>query len=225
MLNADDEFVCLAADKHRTAERLQQAGVPVPEAALFEAEQLKLPADFAYPAVLKPVDGAGSQHTLLVSGPNDEPPPYPWPRRLERFCVGRAASVAALCGPGGRRMLPPCWQRLSDDGRFAYEGGAIVDVPELARRATALAARALEALPPAVGWVGVDLVIGNDPDGREDVVIEVNPRLTTSYVGLRRAVKENLAQAIVDVAEGREVELTTRAQAVEFAADGTVWNA
>lgn len=225
LLNAPDDFVRIAADKQRTAERLHAAGVAVPQAVLFEAEQLKLPADFTYPAVLKPLDGAGSQHTLLVSSPNDEPPPYPWPRRLEQFCVGRPASVSALCGLGGRRMLPPCWQRLSNDGRFAYEGGATIDVPQLAQRATALASQALDALPPTFGYVGVDLVVGNDPDGGEDVVIEVNPRLTTSYVGLRRAVKQNLAQAMLDVAEGREVELSVRNVAIEFAADGTVWNA
>ncbi len=225
MLNSAEEFVKIAADKHRTAERLHAAGVPVPEAVIFDAEQLKLPADFGYPAVLKPLDGAGSQHTLLVTSATDEPPPYPWPRRLERFCVGRPASVAALCGPNGRRLLPPCWQRLSDDGRFTYEGGSVVDVPQLARRATALASQALDAMSPALGYVGVDMVIGNDPDGREDVAIEINPRLTTSYVGLRRAVKENLAKAMVDVAEGREVELTPRSEPVEFAADGAVWNA
>jgi predicted ATP-grasp superfamily ATP-dependent carboligase len=122
-------------------------------------------------------------------------------------------------------MLPPCWQRLSDNGRFTYEGGALVNIPELARRATGLATRALDAMPPALGYVGVDLVLGNDPDGGEDVVVEVNPRLTTSYVGVRQAVKENLARAMLEIAEGREVELTVRRSAIEFAADGAVWNA
>jgi predicted ATP-grasp superfamily ATP-dependent carboligase len=225
LLNASDQFVDIAADKHRTAERLAAAGVPVPQAVLFDADEEKLPADFPYPGVLKPLDGAGSQHTLLVGAASDEPPPYPWPRRLERFCTGRAASVAVLCGPNGRRALPPAFQTLSADGRFTYLGGAIIDVPQLAARATALAMRALDALPPAAGYVGVDMVLGNDPDGREDVVVEVNPRLTTSYVGLRRAVRENLAQAWVEVVEGRDVELTFRPDPVAWAADGAVWKA
>ena len=225
LLNAADDFVAVASNKQETAERLHAANVAAPEAVIFGAEEVNLPGHFPYPAVLKPIDGAGSQHTLLVTGRHDEPPPYPWPRRLERYYPGRPASVAALCGPGGRRMLPPCWQRLSDDGRFTYEGGAMIEVPELARRATALTCRALDAMPPALGYVGVDLVLGNDPDGSEDVVIEINPRLTTSYVGLRRAVKQNLAQAMVDVAEGRVVELALRPTLIEFSADGAVWNA
>jgi predicted ATP-grasp superfamily ATP-dependent carboligase len=223
LLNAADEFIALASDKHRTAQCLEAAGVPLPFATLFDAEQQKLPQDFPYPAVIKPLDGAGSQHTLLVTGPHDEPHPYPWPRRLEQFCAGRPASIAVLCGPGARLTLPAFWQTLSSDGRFTYHGGSNIDVPGLARRAELLAAAALDAMPPALGFVGIDVVLGNDPDGHEDVVIEINPRLTTSYVGLRRLARQNLAQAMVDVVEGRDVELTFREGLVEFAADGVVW--
>jgi predicted ATP-grasp superfamily ATP-dependent carboligase len=222
-LNASAEFVRLCSNKHLTAERLAASGVPVPDAQLLDADEAKLPADFEYPAVLKPIDGAGSQHTLLVHDALDEPAPYPWPRRIERYCRGRAASVAVLTGPAGRHTLPPCWQHLSDDGRFTYLGGAIVGERALAERATALANRALDALPAAVGYVGIDLILGNDPDGRADFVIEVNPRLTTSYVGLRAAIPQNLAKAILDVADGRDVELTPGAGEIEFDASGAVW--
>jgi predicted ATP-grasp superfamily ATP-dependent carboligase len=222
-LNASAEFVRLCSNKQSTAERLGAAGVPVPTARLLDADEEKLPANFDYPAVLKPIDGAGSQHTFLVHDALDEPPPYPWPRRLERYCPGRAASVAVLAGPAGRHMLPPCWQHLSDDGRFEYRGGAIINELALAERATVLANRAFDALPAALGYVGVDLILGNDPDGREDFVIEVNPRLTTSYVGLRVAISQNFAKAMLEVAEGREVELTPGSTAIEFDASGAVW--
>jgi predicted ATP-grasp superfamily ATP-dependent carboligase len=225
MLNADDEFVALASNKHLTAEHLRRCGIPTPCGRLLEADALRLPADFGYPAVLKPVDGAGSQHTLLVDGAADEPPPYPWPRRLERYCRGRAASVAALCGPGHIRMLPPCWQRLSEDGRFAYRGGATIAEASVANRADSLAHRALAAMPPARGFVGVDLVLGDDAAETSDYVIEINPRLTTSYVGLRAAVVENLAQAILDAADGRASPLTRCGEPVEFSAGGAVWAA
>jgi tyramine---L-glutamate ligase len=221
-LNAGVDFIALTSDKHLTAERLRRAGIAVPWGRVLEADEPKLPTDFEYPAVLKPLDGAGSQHTLLVSGPGDEPPPYPWPRRLERFCHGRPASVALLCGEGTISALPPCWQHLSNDDRFTYRGGALIADARLAERAEALARRALEALPPAKGYVGVDLVLGNAPDGRDDVVIEVNPRVTTSYVGLRKAVRQNLAQSMLDVGAGRQPELTRVDGGVEFSASGLV---
>jgi predicted ATP-grasp superfamily ATP-dependent carboligase len=222
-LNAPVEFVRIAANKQRTAERLATAGVPAPAGRVIQPEAERLPADFPYPAVLKPLDGAGSQHTLLVHGPADEPPPYPWRRRLEQYVPGRPASVAALCGPAGRVLLPPCWQTLSDDGKFTYRGGALIREPALAARARALAARVLDAMPPAHGYVGVDLVLGDALDGARDVAIEVNPRLTTSYVGLRAALRHNLADALVRVAQGHAVELPPYDPGVEFTAAGVVW--
>ena len=122
----------------RRASGSPRPDVPVPMGILLEPEQ-KLPADFSYPAVLKPVDGAGSQDTLLVAGPHDEPPPYAWPRRLERYMPGLAASVAFLCGPAGRVPLVPCKQRISEDGRLRYRGGELPLAAGLAERAVALA--------------------------------------------------------------------------------------
>ncbi len=222
LLSAGADLVELAADKQRTAERLAAAGVPVPMSVRLEADQEKLPADFSYPAVLKPIHGAGSQHTLLVAGSSDEPPAFPWPRRLEKFCPGVPASVAFLCGPMGVRALPPCRQHLTRDGRFTYMGGSLINEPALARRATALARQAIDTLISPHGYLGVDLVLGNDPNGAEDVVIEINPRVTTSYVGLRAAAVGNLAQAMIDVATGCEASLSFRDQPLEFTANGQV---
>ena len=222
-LNAPRELVAVAASKQATAERLAAAGVAAPQGRIFPAEQEKLPKDFAYPAVLKPIDGAGSQHTLLLEGPHDEPVPYPWPRRLERFCPGRAASVALLCGPADSRPLAPCWQHQSSDGRFTYRGGAIIRETPLAQRAAKLAQQAVAALGEARGYIGVDLVLGDAADGSADVVIEVNPRLTTSYVGLRAAHSASLAQAIIDAAEGRPCLMEDDVEPIEFAATGETW--
>ena len=222
LLGCEDALVAVTTNKHRTAARLFESGVPVPEGVLIEPETEKLPDDFQYPAVLKPIDGAGSQNMVLISKASDEPPPHAWPRRLERFCPGIAASVSFLCGPRQRVALPPCRQHLSVDGNFTYEGGSRLMEQELARRATSLATRALEALPPAAGFVGIDLILGKSPDGSEDYVIEVNPRLTTSYVGLRAMTDSNLASALLDIALGKDVAIEFNDSGIEFFADGTV---
>ena len=221
LLTPSPDFIRIAADKHETCRRLAAAAVPVPEGIVLEPEQ-KLPIDFAYPAVLKPVDGAGSQDTLLVASPHDEPPPYAWPRRLERFVPGLAASVSLLCGPGNRLPLLPCRQRISDDGRLRFLGGELPLADGLATRATALAERAIAALPLAIGYVGVDLVLGHDPHGGDDVVIEVNPRLTTSYVGLRAAAQSNLAEAMLRIAHGESAAISFDERPLEFDVDGHV---
>jgi predicted ATP-grasp superfamily ATP-dependent carboligase len=59
-------------------------------------------------------------------------------------------------------------------------------------------------------------------DGSSDVVIEVNPRLTTSYVGLRAIAEDNLAEVMIINAAGRTASPRFNDQAVEFLTDGTV---
>jgi tyramine---L-glutamate ligase len=215
------EFVRIASSKQRTCEILAAAGVPVPSGMMIEPDDT-LPVDFEYPAVLKPIDGAGSQDTYVVSGPHDSPPAYAWPRRLERFVPGLAASVSLVCGANSRLALMPCRQRISDDGRLMYLGGALPLSAGLAERATELAEHALDALPKTIGYVGVDLVLGGDPHGHEDAVIEINPRLTTSYVGLRAAARSNLAEAMWHSYQGHDVSVEFDTRPLEFDAAGNV---
>ncbi len=221
LFSPSPEFIRIAANKHRTCEVLAAAGVPTPHGVVVDADK-PLPADFTYPAVLKPVDGAGSQETYVVSGPHDAIPAYAWPRRLERYIPGLPASVALLCGPAERLSLMPCKQRISDDGRLRYLGGELPLPAGLAERATALAERALDALPPAIGYVGVDLVLGRDPHGGEDAVIEVNPRFSTSYVGLRAAAQSNLAEAMWRIGQGESIAVEFAHRPIKFDSAGNV---
>jgi hypothetical protein len=101
-------------------------------------------------------------------------------------------------------------------------GGEIPLAIGLAERAEALAARAIAAMPPAVGFVGVDLVLGPAPDGSEDYVIEINPRLTTSYVGLRAAARTNLAESMWKIAQGNPTEIEYSDRPIEFDSSGNV---
>jgi tyramine---L-glutamate ligase len=88
------------------------------------------------------------------------------------------------------------------DGTFKYLGGLLPLSDRLAARASSLAAKAVSTLSDSLGYLGVDMVLGDCPDGSTDYVIEINPRLTTSYVGLRSACKGNIAEAMLAVAQG-----------------------
>jgi tyramine---L-glutamate ligase len=221
LLCPDSEFVAIAGDKNQTAGLLSRHGVPVPTGIAFQPGT-PLPSGFLYPAVLKPAEGAGSVGVQRLDGPAS---PYD-PRllgssaRLETWCPGIPASVAALCGPDGLQTLPPCLQRLSEDGSFKYLGGSAPIEASLAQRATRLAQAALACMPATQGYVGIDLVLGAAEDGSADVVVEINPRLTTSYVGLRQLLKTNLAAAMIEAAAGRPVEWDLARQRVEFTAEG-----
>jgi predicted ATP-grasp superfamily ATP-dependent carboligase len=141
---------------------------------------------------------------------------------LQPFVPGRAASVAVLAGPAGRVPLQPAAQHLSDEGRFHYQGGALPMPPDLGVRARRLADAVVAAVPGLCGYLGVDLVMGEAADGAGDQVIEINPRLTTSYVGLRRLARFNLAEVLLRVARGEPAGvLDWRPGRVCFLSDGT----
>jgi len=215
--------VRLAADKQKTIECLAKCGVATPHGRPIHPGTA-IPPDFGFPAVLKPIDGAGSIGMIWIESAEHAASVTVnrCTRRLERYCPGMAASVAFLCAKTHFIDLPPCRQLIDRKAGFAYRGGQWPLEPALARRASTLAHRAVACLPPLLGYLGVDLILGTSPDGADDVVIEINPRLTTSYVGLRALSEQNLAEAILDVAMGSAVRLSFCRESLLLWADGEV---
>jgi predicted ATP-grasp superfamily ATP-dependent carboligase len=225
LLGSGPAAVRLAADKRRLAAHVRRAGVPTPRTwHLARAKACPLPA------VCKPRDGAGSQGIRLIRtiqelGAVREQATADDAGQLilQPFVPGLACSVAFLLGPSRQIALAPAAQHLSKDGRFHYRGGSLPLAGPLARRAVDLAGRAVACLPGLRGYVGVDLVLGNDEGGAEDCVIEINPRLTTSYVGLRALTKDNLAGAMLRIVQGLPVrEPSWLRRPVTFWPDGRV---
>lgn len=222
LLSPPSELVALASDKNRTARHLSAAGVPVPDGCAWDGVA-SFPSGIGWPAVLKPAGGAGSlgiRRLAALADLDNRPGAGDW--RVERWIPGQAASIAMVRGTRQTVLLPACSQQLGDDGHCTYLGGSLPLSPELEARARSLAVRVAGSLPDWRGYIGLDLVLGEDPRGDGDVVVEVNPRLTTSYVGLRQAVDGNLAGMMLDLALGRDVELPRVVEPVQFEASGRV---
>ena len=161
LLGPSPQIVQLAANKETTALHLRQHDIPVPYGFALPGGDLESTEPFdCFPAVLKPLHGAGSQDVRLISRRDEMPRFLEQPSRLERFYPGDPVSVAALCGPGGNVVLPASAQRLSDDGAFVYLGGSLPLSESLAARAERLAQKVIATLPQPVGYVGVDMVLG-----------------------------------------------------------------
>jgi predicted ATP-grasp superfamily ATP-dependent carboligase len=226
LLGPTPATVRLTSDKLALSHRWRARGVPTPATTDREPTGCE-----AFPLVWKPRDGAGSAATFLLDSALDVRRAKALlaagggtgPMILQEYVTGTAASVAFLCGPAGTVPLAPCRQHLSDDGRFTYRGGELPIPPDLAERAIRLASRAVEGVPGLLGYVGVDLVLGEAADGSRDHAIEINPRLTTSYVGLRKLALFDIAEAMLRVAAGDDPgPLTWKTGRVRFAADGTI---
>jgi len=219
LLGPGPDVIKLAADKNALATYGKTHGIPVPLWCLLRQTD-PLPIDFPYPAILKPRFGAGSASLCWIENSNDE---VAWdPRfkeyRLEQYCPGTAVSVGILMGPAGNHVLPPCRQHLSDDGTFQYQGGSLPIEASLAERAETLAHQVAGALPASLGYLGLDMVLGDERS--TDCLIEVNPRLTTSYVGLSQLTEGNLAEMMLRIAEGDSISTSFGEKLICFEASG-----
>lgn len=229
LLSPSADFVAWTADKHRTAATLQRLGLPTPAGHhVIDALSRKISEDCEpWPKVVKPFDGAGSlgvrlvhDHAHLVRShsqglvrDND---------RLETFRPGVPGSIAMLAGSAGVWPMVPTIQHLSNDGGFRYFGGETVTDLGLIARARKLAQRFADAARPSRGWFGIDFVWGRFQDGEEDWIIEVNPRITTSYLGLRAIADCNLAQAMLTAADGKRPSLEFATRRVVFRPNGAL---
>lgn len=202
LLGCQPNAIRVTADKCALFQYWQTRGVPTPRTSVATRQP---PAEF--PVVLKPRDGAGSQATRRIDDAAAWNRDYDatvaeMPGRdflVQNFHPGLACSVAFLVGPKRSIPLLPAQQLLSTDGRFQYQGGRLPLPASQAKRAVSLATRAVDGIDGLAGYVGVDLVLGDDG---HDVAIEINPRLTTSYIGLRSLCRDNLAAAWLRLLEG-----------------------
>jgi predicted ATP-grasp superfamily ATP-dependent carboligase len=185
LLGCRPEAVRVAGSKLATTRALAARGVPVvPTFALADS-----PADLPGPWAVKPDDGAGCDGLEVV------------PDRAAAL----ALSLSLLCARGAPVLLACNRQRLGrHDGHITLDAILVNDVADTGGALARLARGVADAIPGLWGYVGVDLVQG--PDG--PLVLEVNPRLTTSYCGLRAALGCNTAALVVELARRGDLPIT-----------------
>ena len=219
LLNPNAAFISITANKTALADTLAAANIRTPPGKRVRANET-MPRDFPLPAVLKVNDGAGSMCRILNAYPSITSPRV---MRVEQFVEGLNCSMSFLCGGAERPIACPLMEQiLSADEKLEYLGGRRILDSKLEKRAADLGKRALAALPATTGYVGIDFILGKDNAGADDYVIEVNPRLTTSYVGLRRISNTNLGGAMIQIAQGAPPDVSFSEDAVHFLRDGTI---
>lgn len=202
LLGSAPDAVAVAASKSATAERLAAAGVPV--IATFPPDA---PPPSPHGWVVKPDDGAGAEGVLWL---RNSAALAAWRASgavagavVQPFVPGVAASLSLLCRDGRGWLLSANRQHveIGADGAFAYHGSGVGALAGRAAELRRLGEAVAAALPGLWGYVGVDVVLTADGP----VVVEINPRLTTSYVGLREASGTNPAALVLGLLNGDPV--------------------
>ena len=213
------EFLGAASDKLTTAHLLSASNVSHPSTrTLSQFLKTSSNATPLAPMTMKRRDGAGCADMKYFANPvllndwlakqilngdgwikGDEWIVQPW-------LSGRPASMAVIAGDQWHVLgaveqfieIAPA-SLACESSNVSYVGGTGPLKGVTLDQLESLAKKVRQAFPPgAYGWIGIDLLVLNDPSGSQDlVVIEVNPRLTTSYLGYREWYGHKLAQALV----------------------------
>jgi len=183
--------VKLCGDKLAFADVLSEE-IPLPETRRYDGT---LPF---MPAVVKPIDGAGSENVFLANG---QPVAVNPAERfiVQKFIEGETLSAGVVSGSAGFDILGVCSQVMEFwENRLRLERpeGPVEygNMEKLNRIVSAI----LEKLPTLRGYWGIDFI----DSGGAITVIEINPRLTTSWPLYSAVAGGNLARKVMDAVLG-----------------------
>ena len=203
LLGSSPKAISLAGNKAACYHIFRRAGLPTPRTRVVSpASAPRATAEIGYPLVVKPLDGVGCEGLSRVACAGELQPALAFAGQasqrkqilLQRFVTGNHLSVSLLASETQVLPLSLNRQYIETGHPFHYQGGIVPYPHPAGKQALELARAPASLLPGLRGYFGVDLVFGQ----QGAYLIEINPRLTTSYIGLRRVIQANLAQLIWD---------------------------
>ena len=210
-LNCESDAIAKASDKAVMYENLANEGFQTPQTAVLNnkdtLEQIKqaIKREMQYPLVFKPVDGVGCGGLSIVKEETQVEKAVAKVKAqstnkhflAQEYIQGESASVSLLSNAKKAFALSLNKQNVTlaePDEASSYDGGVVPFEHPLKHEAFALAQKVVESIRGLRGYVGVDLIFGE----KDIFVVDVNPRLTTSYVGLREVAGFNIADALLN---------------------------
>ena len=210
-LNCKSKAISKVTDKAFLYMDLEKNGFSIPKTLVLKKDadinQIKrvILRELTYPLIFKPSDGVGANGlSIIKNGKQIEKALLKINLEsakddfiVQEFIKGESASVSVLST--GKKALGISLNRQNvklsgPDQSSSYEGGIVPFEHPLKDFALALAEKVVESFPGLRGYVGVDIVLAGD----RAFVLDVNPRLTTSYVGLRKVANFNIAEALIN---------------------------
>jgi len=213
LVNGLSSAISAVSNKQSLSEHLRNTGVSTPDSLAFNVyddmfETSRIIAErIGFPAVFKPENDAGMAGLSLVESKAEITAAIKKITRestSDRFVAqqhvkGVPASVSLISTGKEAVSISLNKQKVTLSSPYSastYEGGEVPFESQLKNETMSAAKRVVESYKELKGYIGVDFVLTKETP----VVIEINPRLTTSYIGLREVTQFNPAEAMLKAA-------------------------
>jgi len=213
LLGPSSEAIKIAGNKIETHKKALEAHVLIPSGIRIafseEIEKIdKICEQIGYPVIFKPIDGVGGSGICIIANNQDIEAGMLTVQKYTRldsfqaqkFINGLDVSVSAIVS--GQNVYPISLNAQlvkigPPNGKSEYRGGYLPIGHRLKEEAFENTKKVLQHIGGFQGYTGLDFVFAYAP-----FLIEINPRITTSYLGLREVLSPNPAQLILDAVQG-----------------------
>lgn len=212
LLSSSSSAVAKTADKMETFRVLSAHTIPT--VASYRLD--KHPHFYEQGTVIKTRDGAGCENCFVCYNEDDferlllslqNPEHY----LIQPFISGVALSLSVLFNNGTAQLLCVNRQFISiHENQRLKLTGCEVNCHMEKTAFQAIVERIAHAFPDLWGYVGIDLIKQDD----HLLVVEINPRLTSSYTAIHEALGLNVMELVMQLLAGDAHPLPTNDQTI-----------
>ncbi len=193
----------LCQNKFATTTVLKQAGIDCVPSQVFDISMLERDGQW----VVKSNNSAGCDEVYLLTSKADR---IRLIRKLNRthdyifqpYIAGKVFSLSCLFHQGQAYLLCCNEQQIEVIGQqFVLRACTVNVLSQKEAEYQFLCQKIAVAMPLLFGYIGIDLI---ETQAGEIFVLEINPRLTSSFVGIKAAIGVNVAEQVFAIQKGRQ---------------------
>lgn len=211
-IGCSDEAIRQSTSKSQMADTCYKAGIAViPHTYLQQSMPLQSLSWYENSKsgwVLKPDDGAGCEFTyyfkndfelIEFKNKNKSNSTIPYDKLLlQPYVPGQPLSMSVITSQDQVKVIAGHQQWISvSDGAFSFKGAGVNQAAQYLPMMQHVAENIHRAIPGLTGYWGADLIL---TENDQLILVEINPRLTTPYIGLSKVLEDNPAHLILDAA-------------------------
>lgn len=204
LLNSAPEAVVICSDKWLTAQALRNGDVLTVKTRLLDDYSGYNSGQW----VIKPRDGMGCINNYLVCNAQEFAKITAQIKQksgyiIQPYVEGDLLSLSCLFKEGKAWLLCCNRQFISvEQQQFNLKSCEVNISTKSLNDYQTIIDQIAKTIKGLWGYVGVDII---HPTGEPSLVLEINPRLTTSYVGINHATGLNIAKAVISLVDGDPV--------------------